>query len=688
SAMCRHGPRATTVPSRSGRIGTAGTIARNSRIARGAAASVRSTRRSKAIRPPPWSWLCRVAMVRSSSWIASPLAAMVTPPRAESDETATPRGTAFRLTRSMCTPAGSIASAASRESVVRAMRRGGWAPSARSTRPSSITTCRMRSVGSGVSLSASDGPGATKPHPSAVVSRRARTPRSRTEPASIRPESRTGRAYDAVSSRASTRAPPGNPRSTPCAQTPVTSEPPTRPIDTRAPVAWTRRAVSQLRSRASPTDVCTARTRNTSANAASSRTPVSTRTARRMGRSHAILKRVSHRQVHLPGGVVTPAIEREAEVHSHRPDDGAIPGAEPDAVLHVVDGDAPAQSVHLTGIDESGDVDRLGDRMPQFGGELDQRPTADRLVAVDEVLPAGVALREGEQRARQGPDAAARGAAHRADAAGIEALEDADRRAAVERRFRDEAEPGGGAESLDERDVEPSFADQAQEMNVAAETDGLDAEAPDLAPGGVHQVVRPVPVDAQAEAGNHRSGRSALVLVGTAEGEPDGGLHVAQQIEGGAVEGVGRQPRRDVPFEPGQQLGFQEVGRGLGLLVLEEDGPEAAGLGREVGLEEVGGDGPVELRDARRHAELAPAAEEVVVPPAGDPADAFLGVVADAQLHLVTLGLGELDVDVHDVAARVVLDQPHAAEEVERVEVLARLVEQARPERLALLERD
>src|SRR5262249_5732257 len=330
------------------------------------------------------------------------------------------------LARSMCTPAGSIASAPSSDSAVRAMRRGCCPPSARSTRPSSIATRRMRSVGSGVSPSASDGPGATKPHPSAAASTRARTPRGRPDPASIRRESRTGRAYDAVSSRALTRAPPGNRRSMSCAQMPVTSEPPTRPIDTRASVAWTRSAVSQVRSCASPAGVRTAMTRNTSPNAARSRTPVSTRTARRMGRSLAILERVSHRQVHLPARVVTPTIEREAEVHAHRPDDGAVPGAEAEAVLHVVDGNAPAQSVHLTGIDESGDVDRLGDRMAELGGELDQRSTTDRLVAVDEVLPAGVALPEGEQRASQGSDTAAPVAAHRADAACIEALEERD----------------------------------------------------------------------------------------------------------------------------------------------------------------------------------------------------------------------------------------------------------------------
>src|SRR5262249_46219361 len=243
----------------------------------------------------------------------------------------------------------------------------------------------------------------------------------------------------------------------------------------------------QVRSCASPAGVRTAMTRNTSPNAARSRTPVSTRTARRMGRSLAILERVSHRQVHLPGRVVTPTIEREAEVHAHRPDDGAVPGAEADAVLHVVDGNAPAQSVHLTGIEESGDVDRLDYRMAELGGELDQRSPTDRLVAVAEVLPAGVALPEGEQRARQGSDTAAPVAAHRADAACIEALEDRDLRAPVDRLFAAESEAGGGAESLDERDGEAPLAGQAQEMGGAAQADGRHAGAPDPPRGGTHE---------------------------------------------------------------------------------------------------------------------------------------------------------------------------------------------------------
>ena len=93
-----------------------------------------------------------------------------------------------------------------------------------------------------------------------------------------------------------------------------------------------------------------------------------------------------------------------------------------------------------------------------------------------------------------------------------------------------------------------------------------------------------------------------------------------------------------------------------------------------------------EMRE--REAELARAAEEVVVAPARDAAHALLRLVADTEPHLVALALGERDLDVHGLRRRVVLDQADAAEQPERVEVLARLVEQALPERLARRERD
>ena len=105
-------------------------------------------------------------------------------------------------------------------------------------------------------------------------------------------------------------------------------------------------------------------------------------------------------------------------------------------------------------------------------------------------------------------------------------------------------------------------------------------------------------------------------------------------------------------------------------------------------LEEIGRGGAEELRDAQREAELARAAAEVEVAPARQAARALLGVVAHAELDLMALTLGERDLHVDDLAAGVVLDQAHAAEDAQRVQVLARLVEQALPEGLAGRERD
>src|SRR5262249_32914843 len=395
---------------------------------------------------------------------------------------------------------------------------------------------------------------------------------------------------------------------------------------------------------------------------------------------------VSHRQIHLPPGIVASLVERKAEVDPQRPDDRAVAGAATDAVQHGVERNAAALPGHLARVEEPGDVDGLGDGMPQLARELDQRAAADGLVAVDEVLALGVALRRGEERARQGTDPVACVAADGADAAGVEALVERDLHAAVDGLHAPEAEPARGAELLQEGAVEAPLADEPQEEDVAPDPHWVDAETPDLAARGIHQVVGAVPVHAEAESGYDGARWTALVLVWSAEGEPDRGLHVAEQVERGPVEGVGGQAGCDVPFETRERLRLQEVVGRLDGLLLEEDEPDTAGLAREMWLEEVSGDGAIQLRDARRDTELPGAPEEVVVPPARDTPDALLGVVPHPELHLVALDLRELDVHGDGVATGVVLDQPDTAEEVEGIDVLARLLEQALLERSALLE--
>ena len=71
------------------------------------------------------------------------------------------------------------------------------------------------------------------------------------------------------------------------------------------------------------------------------------------------------------------------------------------------------------------------------------------------------------------------------------------------------------------------------------------------------------------------------------------------EVERGAIEGVGREARGDVPFQAGQQLRLEQVVRVVVGLLLEEDQAQAAGRRGEVRLQEVGRDGAEQLRDAR-----------------------------------------------------------------------------------------
>src|SRR5207237_975579 len=108
----------------------------------------------------------------------------------------------------------------------------------------------------------------------------------------------------------------------------------------------------------------------------------------------------------------------------------------------------------------------------------------------------------------------------------------------------------------------------------------------------------------------------------------------------------------------------------------------------EVRLEEVGRDRPSEQRDPRREAELARAAEEVVVAPARERADLLFGIVADAGAHLVRRPLDDAHVEVDARVAALVLVDAHGAEEAEPDDVRARLLDEALLERITGFERD
>src|SRR5205085_6603373 len=113
-----------------------------------------------------------------------------------------------------------------------------------------------------------------------------------------------------------------------------------------------------------------------------------------------------------------------------------------------------------------------------------------------------------------------------------------------------------------------------------------------------------------------------------------------------AVEGVRREPRQRLPLDAGAHArAVVRVGVLL-FLLLEQKQADLVVVPREVRLEEVRGERPAEQRSAGAEAELARAAEEIVVPPGSEPADLLLGVVADAETHLVLGALAHPDADV------------------------------------------
>ena len=100
-------------------------------------------------------------------------------------------------------------------------------------------------------------------------------------------------------------------------------------------------------------------------------------------------------------------------------------------------------------------------------------------------------------------------------------------------------------------------------------------------------------------------------------------------------------------------------------------------------LQEVGRDRAPDERGATREAELPGSSEEVVVAPAGEPADLLLGVVADPEPDLAGRRLGQVDAHGDLGIGTLVLLDAHGAEQVQRDEVPARAIEEALLEGLA-----
>ena len=159
-------------------------------------------------------------------------------------------------------------------------------------------------------------------------------------------------------------------------------------------------------------------------------------------------------------------------------------------------------------------------------------------------------------------------------------------------------------------------------------------------------------------------------------------------VELGAVEDVRREPPRRLPFEAGAHARAQQRVRVLVVLRLGEQQAGAHRVDRVVRLEEVREQRARDERRARREAQLAGAAEEVVVAPAREPAHLLLRVVADAEADLARGQLRHLE-RVVDLAFRaLVFVQPDGREEAQGGELVAGVVELALPEGRALRERD
>src|SRR5206468_1946782 len=257
-------------------------------------------------------------------------------------------------------------------------------------------------------------------------------------------------------------------------------------------------------------------------------------------------------------------------------------------------------------------------------------------------------------------DLPARVAAHRADAAGVEALEERDVAAPAEGLLGGQAEPERGRQVRDQRLVAPPLALEAHEGELAAEeaAHGLDAGARHPAARRVEKIVGPVPLGAEARAGEEAG-------VGRQVGEPARyrPVHARERVVLDAVEGVGGERGERLQLEARREA---RAVAGVGLLVLLVlGGDQAETLVRagEVGLEEVGGDRAAEEGRARGEAELARAAQEVVVAPAGQAAELLLGVVADPEADLVPGRLAQPDAYLDARIAALVLVDADGAEE-------------------------
>src|SRR5437016_4720910 len=473
---------------------------------------------------------------------AGPPSLAVTRPAAATGASASPRGTKRSVATSSSAPPRSRRPRAASVSAVAAKRRGG-SPSRRATATRPSTTSRWSTTTGRPPRGGRTSGGAS---PSTTARRRGAvrvTCFRRTTPCT----SASG-AYTISRRGTCTTVRPPAPRRRSSSTSEWPSVPPTPASVTRSPVAdsSTRTTARRSSARTAPVRLVTASAAATSAPATSPRAS--------QRRSRRILERLPHAQVELPARVAARRLEREAQVDAQWPDRALVAEPEAEAVAQVVEREVEARERHLPRVGEHGRAEPLGHGVAELGRALDQRAAADRVV-VDER-----------------PDVPALVAAHRADAAGGEALEERAVTAPAGGLLGAQAEPERRHQVREERLVAPPLALEAHEGELAAEETphGLDAGARHPAACRVEEVVGPVPVGAEPQAGEEAGVRRDV-----REPAGDHPVHVRERVVLEAVEEVGREGGERLERDARRE-GRAVVGVGLPVLLVL-GGDQAAG---------------------------------------------------------------------------------------------------------------
>src|SRR5262249_36619737 len=162
---------------------------------------------------------------------------------------------------------------------------------------------------------------------------------------------------------------------------------------------------------------------------------------------------------------------REAEVEAQRPHRRPVAHPEPGPVAETAEGEVVALAGDLPPVQEDGTAEVLGDGMPELDGGGGEGASADRVVVHQRADPAAAVATDG------------------IDAAGVEPLEERDLLGAGKRIRGADTDARGSQEAPHQPLVYPTFADQAEESEVAAQDvpDRFDGRPRHPSPGGVEE---------------------------------------------------------------------------------------------------------------------------------------------------------------------------------------------------------